>query len=202
MKKLITIIFFVSFCTSHFAQSNFNTSLHKTREGKNTAYRVENGGMETITGIPMTDLACGKCHSTTELYPNGTPIDPATYQPGCNDCHDFATGNTVSQQTCKNCHNRQVYEIAAFPDSLANGDVHRKAGMSCIACHTKEEVHGDVGVAYTSLKEEGAMQTECTDCHTNMPVNNSHSIHNATVDCATCHAVSVLTCAGCLLKRL
>lgn len=197
MKNIITLVFMFLISTSLFGQAFFSTSLHKTREGKNTAYKTENGGMEQITGIPMSQLACQKCHSTTETYLNGDPIDPNTYQPSCNDCHNFAAGNTVTQQTCKSCHNRQVYEIAAYPDSLANGDVHRKAGMTCLSCHTKAEVHGDDGVAYASLKEDGAIQTECVDCHTNMPVNTSHTIHSATVDCAACHAVSVLTCAGC-----
>ncbi|NCS87820.1 MAG: hypothetical protein AUK34_03590 [Ignavibacteria bacterium CG2_30_36_16] len=197
MKKFVTILFILAINTSMFGQAFFNTSLHKTREGKNTAYRIENGGMEIITGIPMADLACGKCHSTTETYPNGDPIDPNTYQPSCNDCHNFAAGSTVAEQTCKGCHNRQVYEIAAYPDSLTNGDVHRKAGMACLSCHTKAEVHGDDGVAYASLKEDGAIQTKCINCHANMPVNTSHTLHSTKVDCAACHAVSVLTCAGC-----
>src|SRR4030065_136322 len=90
-----------------------------------------------------------------------------------------------------------AYETAAYPDSLANGDVHRKAGMTCITCHTKAEIHGDDGIAYALLKENGAIQTECMDCHSPLPTNSAHSTHSATVDCAACHAVSVLTCAGC-----
>jgi hypothetical protein len=193
MKQFLTVILLSGFAFSLFAQSHFNTSLHKTREGKNTAYKIVNGGMETITNIPMSQLACQKCHSTTEFYPNGDPIDPNTYAPDCKDCHDFVQGTTVLQQTCLNCHNRQVYERAAYP----NMDVHQNANMECIDCHSKEEIHGDDGIAYTSLKESGAVKVECVDCHTNLPTNSSHSIHNATVDCAACHAVSVLTCAGC-----
>ncbi len=34
-----------------FAQAHFDTSLHKTRQGKFTAYAAENGGMELITNI-------------------------------------------------------------------------------------------------------------------------------------------------------
>lgn len=197
MKNVITIVFVFFISASLFGQASFNTSLHKTREGKNTAYKVENGGMESITNIPMSNLACQKCHSTTEKYPNGDPIDPATYTPGCNDCHNFAAGSSVPQQVCISCHNRQNYEMQAYPDTSANGDVHRKAGLSCTACHTKAEVHGDDGIAYSALKEPGAIKVSCVDCHSSLPANTSHSIHNATVDCAACHAVSVLTCAGC-----
>lgn len=193
MKQILTLLFLLSFTISLLPQANFNTSLHKTREGKNDAYRIENGGMETITNIPMSQLACGKCHSTTGFYPNGNPIDPNTYTPSCNDCHNFAAGNTVTQQTCLNCHNRQVYERAAYP----NIDAHQNANLECIDCHSKAELHGDDGVVYNSLKQPGAVKVECIDCHTNPVSNTAHNLHNATVDCSACHAVSILTCAGC-----
>ncbi len=194
---LLTTIFVMGYIIPTLSQANFSTSLHKTREGKNDAYKIANGGMESITNIPMDSLACKKCHSTTEKYPNGDPINSATYVPDCNDCHNFAAGTTVAEQTCKNCHNRQVYEIAAYPDSAANGDVHRKAGMTCMSCHKKAELHGDSGIVYASLKQEGAIETLCMDCHSPLPTNAAHTTHGATVDCAACHAVSVLTCAGC-----
>lgn len=194
MKKWILLILLMASVSMLYAQANISTSLHYTREGKGDAYKSENGGMELITGIPMDDLACKNCHSTTETYPNGDPIDPTTYEPSCNDCHDFAgMGSAVAEQTCLNCHNRQVYERAAYPDV----DVHKASGMECIDCHSKEEIHGDDGIAYVSLKQEGAIKVECEDCHTEMPTNTAHSLHTATVDCAACHAQAVLTCASC-----
>ncbi len=65
-----------------FAQAQFDTSLHKTRQGKFTAYAKENGGMELITDIPMQDLSCWKCHSGTGKDAAGNDIDPPpTLQP-------------------------------------------------------------------------------------------------------------------------
>lgn len=190
---LFALLFLLLGATMLLAQSNISTSLHYTREGKNAAYKAENGGMELITGIPMANLACQKCHSTTEKYPNGDPIDPATYAPSCNDCHNFATGTAVAEVTCLNCHNRQKYERDAYPGV----DVHQAKGLTCTSCHSKAEVHGDDGVAYASLKEPGAIKVQCEDCHTPLPSNTSHSVHSGKVDCAACHAVSVLTCASC-----
>lgn len=175
------------------AQANFGTSLHATREGKNDAYKAENGGMELITNIPMSELSCQKCHSTNGLYADSTAIDPATYSPGCKDCHDFSKGNTVAEQTCISCHNRQNYERAAYPDM----DVHKAAGMTCTNCHSEEEIHGDDGIAYASLKQEGAIKAKCENCHTELSSNTAHNLHAGTVDCAACHAVAVLTCASC-----
>lgn len=192
MKSLLTILFSL-LSVSLFGQQFFSTSLHYTREGKNTAYKAENGGMQLITNIPMSQLACQKCHSTTGFYPNGNPINPATYAPSCDDCHNFSAGTTVLEQTCLNCHSRQVYERQAYP----NQDVHTNANLKCTNCHSRQELHGDDGVAYISAKQPGAVKAKCINCHSNVPANTSHNIHNAKVECSVCHAVSMLTCAGC-----
>ena len=44
-------------------------------------------------------------------------------------------------------------------------DVHYEKGMTCIDCHTKQDMHGD-GNMYT--KKEHAVEIECTDCHGTM----------------------------------
>lgn len=75
--------------------------------------------------------------------------------------------------------------------------MHQTAGITCIQCHSKEEVHGDDGVEYSSLYEPGAIKVGCEDCHTVLADNTSHNVHAATVDCAACHAAGVLTCASC-----
>lgn len=205
MKKIITAMFLMSILTNVFAQANFSTSLHATRQGKATAYMKENGGMELLTDIPMSQLSCLKCHSTTNTYPNGNPIDNATYAPSCNDCHDFTKGSAVEQQTCLNCHNRQVYEQQLYPDSEPTGDVHRKKGMTCMSCHKKDELHGD-GTAYKSWFDEGASKTSCVECHplSGLSSNTSHDVHAKTekVDCAACHTTSIVTCVNCHFETL
>ena len=205
MKKTLIIFMFSVMSTVLFAQANFSTSLHATRQGKVTAYAKENGGMELITGIPMDSLACLKCHSTTGLYPDGTAINSATYAPSCQDCHNFATGSAVDQQTCYNCHNRQVYEKQLYPDTEANGDVHRKKGMTCMSCHKKDEMHGD-GNTYSSWLDEGASKTKCIDCHplSGLSSNTSHDTHAKTekVDCLACHTTSIVSCTNCHFETL
>ena len=81
MKKTLLLSLTLLLVQFVVGQSNFSTSLHSTREGKAYAYKAENGGMELITNIPMDNLACKKCHSTTGKYPNGDPIDKLTYAP-------------------------------------------------------------------------------------------------------------------------
>lgn len=180
------------------AQANIDNSLHFTRQGKFTAYSAENGGMETITGIAMDTLACIKCHAPT--YADGSPVDPATYVPSCNDCHDFTQGTSVAENTCLGCHSRQKLERQMMgTDTL---DVHLKRGMVCMDCHTKEEIHGDDGVRYSSLLEPGAIKVKCTDCHTPLVSNTYHDIHQEKVDCDACHTESMIACASCHFESL
>lgn len=185
------------------SQANFSTSLHATREGKRTAYKKENGGMELITNIPMDSLSCLGCHAATNA--DGTPVTEP-YAPGCADCHNPAVGTTVSGDRCYACHNRQTYERQTYPDSLETGDIHRKRGMNCLSCHSKAELHGDDGVRYSSWMDEGAMLTKCTDCHplSSLSSNSSHDLHAQTgkMDCLPCHTTSIVSCTNCHFETL
>lgn len=193
MRSFITAFILLFVALPLFSQANFTKSLHYTREGKRDSYKKANGGMELITNIPMDSLACVKCHSNTGKYPDGSTIDSKNFVASCKDCHNFTAGNKVDEQTCLNCHSRQGYERTAYTDV----DVHKKKGMTCVNCHTKAELHGDDGVSYSSLKQNGAIKVKCVTCHTQLSSNSSHNTHKDKVDCAVCHTVGILTCAGC-----
>jgi len=167
----------------------FPTSLHATREGKRTWYSKENGGFETLTNIPIEKVGCLTCHPGT--YADGSKVDPATYKPGCQDCH-VQPGDKVKQETCLKCHRRQGLEIANY------SDVHREKKMECMACHTAREMHGD-GTAYKSWLEPGVMDAACENCHKTTPATVSHMIpaHQQNVHCTSCHAQSVVSCYNC-----
>jgi len=178
---------------------DFPTSLHYTRQGKVTAYSAKNGGAELITGIPIEQTGCLRCHPNT--YADGAAVDLATYEPSCFDCHK-SYGDTPSDEICLKCHGRQKLEIM----KLKYSDVHRDAGMACVDCHTSREMHGD-GTVYASFLEPGAMDVRCEGCHLEgkapqPPVNPSHSIHIEKVDCVACHAQTVVTCFNCHFESL
>lgn len=162
----------------------YETSLHVTGAGKPTFYNtVPNGGFEQFVGVPYNDLNCKSCHE-----PSLTG--------GCASCHESSSpglGSEVDASltgACGTCHGRQKAEAANY------NDVHRDAGMGCMDCHTMEDVHGD-GTEYASLIEPGAIDTECADCHSDVPDNTYHSIHTEGVDCSVCHTQSVITCYNC-----
>ncbi len=206
MKKsvLISVSLLVLMFIAVYAQQHFSTSLHATREGKATAYAKENGGMELITNIPMSQLACKGCHAAK--YADGSPVDDANYQPSCKDCHDFSKGSAVPESVCLGCHNRQVYEMQTYPDSTDQGDIHRKKGVKCMQCHKIEEVHGD-GTVYKSWFDEGASKSKCTECHPvdKLPSNSAHNIHGKNTDkfeCVACHTRSIVSCTNCHFETL
>ncbi len=67
-------------------------------------------------------------------------------------------------------------------------DIHLKHGMSCLACHKKEEIMGD-GKRYR--KEIQAIKVQCIDCHKvidpRSPYHHPKVISRAR--CSACHAV-------------
>ncbi|MCS6829059.1 MAG: hypothetical protein RMM08_06075 [Armatimonadota bacterium] len=172
-------------------EETFRTSLHATRAGKATWYSKQNGGFEALTNISISDMKCMKCHPGTKA--DGSPIDPATYRPGCDDCHS-SPGSPVSDATCLKCHSRQAREIA-----LGYSDVHRAKGFRCMSCHTLEDVHGD-GKQYASWLDEGAVKVKCETCHKAVANIQVHQVHNNTVDCTACHTQSVISCYNCHLQ--
>ncbi len=196
MKKitlLFVLVFALGMVLPLLAQpNNFNTSLHKTREGKPTWYDQENGGFETLTGVPIEELGCVECHDANDA--NGDPYT-GTYTPDCVDCH--ATGSTTStEDDCLGCHGRQK-TLRNPPLSIS--DVHRDAStpMVCWDCHGTTDMHGD-GTPYTSMLEDGAVATDCLDCHSNLVGNHSpYDSHNEVLHCSSCHMQTVLSCYNC-----
>ncbi len=190
-KLQILLFLLLAFTFSTFAQSP--TSLHMTRKGKTYFYLASNGGFETITNIPMSALRCLRCHPG-KLADN-TPIDTATYQSSCADCHNFAIGNSVPDTICLRCHSRQKVERTFYTDK------HRSAGFTCITCHPKQELHAD-GTPFNTMFDTTMSKTcQSTGCHANLPVTPAdslaHAIHTATMDCAACHIRSQVTCYNC-----
>jgi len=179
-----------------YAQDHFSTSLHKTRAGKPTAYNKENGGFETVTGVPLSTFPCVGCHAPK--YPDGEDV-PTPYTPSCRDCHNISDNNSIAESTCLSCHSRKVAEVQMYPESK---NPHTERGMNCWDCHKPEELHGDDGVAYNGMHDEGAIKAKCTNCHKNIPNNSAHTRHanSGKFECQACHLESIVQCQNCHLE--
>jgi len=168
-------------------QENLATSLHGTARGMKYWYEAEQGGFESLTGVPYDDLGCKTCH-----------VNPGV----CGTCHGESSTLAIAQDDgrCYGCHGFQYAEIEA-----GLTDYHRDVeGMKCKDCHGADEVHGD-GNFYQSLYSPGAMTTRCDNsgCHDAVASNEFHDNHAGDspagdkMECAACHVQSVVSCYNC-----
>jgi hypothetical protein len=170
-------------------------SLHYTAAGMGYWYSKEQGGLETITGIPYEELGCRNCHAE-----------------GCDRCHQvvekkgdcqtyhYSTKAAAQQGRCLTCHGRERAMIA-INHKVDQEDVHLKQGMVCVDCHSAREMHGD-GNTYVSLKAPGAMDTQCANCHDSVKPTESHTVHQGKLDCKACHLRHVVSCTNCHFDTL
>lgn len=169
----------------------FLSSLHYTARGMGHWYDKSNGGLETITGVPYSELSCKNCHTSS-----------------CDDCHKTEVGGKPAYSTavakdqvfCLKCHAREA-SIMKIDKSQNHEDVHIRAGMQCMTCHSASDVHGD-GTEYVSMKQPGALSPKCEGCHANVPQSVSHTVHGGKLDCKACHVRQVVSCTNCHFETL
>ena len=165
-------------------------SLHFTANGMAHWYAAENGGLESLTGVPYDALGCKNCHIS-----------------GCDTCHrsestrkdcqvaSYSVKEATNQTKCLKCHGREKAMIG-IDHKAGQDDVHIAQGMVCTDCHSAREMHGD-GTPYISLKQDGAMDTRCEDCHDSLLPTEAHTVHDGQVDCQACHLRHVVSCTNC-----
>jgi hypothetical protein len=193
MRHLLLFVFVIlAPCGVAFAQEPrtqpgeiFGTSLHHTSQGIAYWYGEKQGGLGSLTGLPITEFGCTRCH-----------ID------SCETCHlkeeggarTLSGAQARSPKTCGKCHG--FADVAATRARGGVVDVHFEKGMSCMDCHTTGDVHGN-GKAYNSMREEGAIEARCDKCHEKLTATPSHTVHGAALSCETCHVREMPSCHNC-----
>ena len=170
-------------------------SLHYTAKGMDYWYSKENGGLELITGISYNKLGCQKCHASCCDTCHKEEKD----QKGCK-IELYSTEAARNQNKCLKCHARERAMIA-IDHKAKHEDVHISQGMTCMDCHSQKEMHGD-GTKYVSLKQPGAMDTECENCHDDIKPTEAHTAHQEKLDCKACHVRHVVSCTNCHFDTL
>jgi hypothetical protein len=173
----------------------FRKSLHYTAHGMGYWYAKEQGGLETITGIPYEKLGCKNCH--TDCCDRCHKVEKMV-----SDCKraSYSTERARNQDVCLSCHGREKTMIRVNHKNKQD-DVHLANGMQCMDCHSAREMHGD-GTPYKSLKQPGAMDTKCENCHDPVKPTESHSAHQGKLDCKACHIRHVVSCTNCHFDTL
>ena len=178
--------------------NNFTTSLHYTGTGMKSEYEV---GAAGHFGINMdeyySEWNCSNCHATT-----------------CEKCHEGGHGAQITIDTCDQCHFKKqtatfIGDMPLHKSKGPHADIHYEKGLTCIDCHTADEMHGD-GLTYDKMAD--AVTTTCEDCHISpakivkdMEVKqystdiSAHKTHENKLDCTACHSGWMLTCENCHL---
>lgn len=170
----------------------FLSGLHASVRGMSYWYDKSNGGLETVTGIPFADLGCNKCHIAS-----------------CDTCHKtkmngkagYSVNAAKNQDKCLKCHGRESLMMMKIDKESNTPDVHVANGMGCMDCHTAREIHGD-GVEYKTMKQPGAMDVTCEQCHESPPQGISHTVHGNKLDCKACHVRQVVSCTNCHVETM
>jgi hypothetical protein len=170
-------------------KSCFYNSLHHTGEGMRFWYE-ENGGFKNVTGIPYKELDCQNCHVRS-----------------CEQCHAIKSGEKCSYSltkardlnTCLSCHSRAkvTFDLCKNKKNL---DVHIASGMGCVDCHKGNDVHGD-GTIHKTMRDPGAVNVACLDCHEKKEQVKAHAVHGDKLDCAACHIANTTSCLNCHFDR-
>lgn len=173
----------------------FRKSLHFIAQGMGYWYSKEQGGLETLTGIPNEKRGCKNCH--TECCARCHKTEKMV-----GDCKraSYSTGRARNPDVCLGCHGREKTMIRVN-DKLKQDDVHLAKGMRCLDCHSAREMHGD-GNPYKSLKQTRAMDAKCENCHDPVKPTESHTTHQGKLDCKACHIRHVVTCTNCHFDTL
>ena len=202
MKSILCVLIVVVMCIgltdNLYSQDNQkhdcifkSSSLHYSVKGMAYWYDKAQGGLETVSGVPYDDLSCKNCHISS-----------------CDVCHKEEKNGKViysneaakNQNICLKCHARES-SMMNIDKKLNTPDVHFSAGMECVDCHTPREMHGD-GIEYYSMKQPGAMDVSCEQCHEKISKSRSHIIHGKNVDCKACHVQHVVSCTNCHFETM
>ncbi len=169
----------------------YSSSLHYTGRGMAYWYDKVNGGLENVTGIPYSKLDCQNCHVTSCDACHKTVVDGES---------SYLTIAARKQDTCLRCHKR-VGSIMQIDKDANQQNVHSTKGMECMDCHTAREMHGD-GVEYKSMRQLGAMDAKCENCHGTVNPSISHKVHREKLGCNACHVRHVVSCTNCHVETI
>jgi hypothetical protein len=113
----------------------------------------------------------------------------------------FSASKARQSATCLKCHAREKATIGI--DKNRDYQAVHMSYMECADCHSSREIHGD-GKQYESMREPGAMDAACENCHSEdsvefppVPQSRSHTVHKDKLACNACHVQNTMTCYNC-----
>lgn len=172
-------------------------SLHEQGLGQKNMV-IKRGGFGSWANVPHEikdgyDQNCGKCHASCGDCHVNRPLQGGG---GLYAGHRF-TKTPDMRDACITCHVSRGGHAYLGIGAGTVPDVHyTKRGYTCLACHDKNEIHGD-GNTYEH-RYQMKLKPECSDCHKNQNSTNPyHALHFNTFNCQTCHSQDYNNCGSC-----
>jgi len=149
---------------------------------------------------------CGECHVS----------QPRLVGSGFIDGHMFNAKPSMTQN-CTACHGSRVGNEYLGKHEDLKADIHFRQGrMTCVDCHTADEMHGTpencdschAGPESDQLppadhRYAGVQSPSCESCHPVVATGEDeiimHQMHGSTLSCQVCHSVSYTSCDNCHL---
>jgi len=135
---------------------------------------------------------CGDCHISI----------PNSAGKGFVNSHRFM--KTPDQaNNCMACHGSRIaHDFLGDYDNypVRPRDIHREKGFTCISCHDKVEMHGEVTDTDNTHRYnyEHAPSCEESGCHDNVAsANLYHIMHYDQLSCYVCHSQDYNNCTAC-----
>lgn len=152
--------------------------------------------IETVESFHCNNChaTCGDCHVS----------QPNSVGGGLLEGHVFVETPPMSG-TCTACHGSRVQNEYYGLNEGYPSDVHFRERMSCVACHTGEEMHGE-DMEAVAHRYDGEAEPSCISCHEGQVGAGSgieqHEIHGTeTLSCQGCHSVAYTSCVNCHVER-
>jgi thiosulfate/3-mercaptopyruvate sulfurtransferase len=197
----------------HNVTATHSTSLHRTLDGYWRTLETRSVPENHDALSEMFGNHCSACHAS------------------CGDCHvsqpsevgsGFFSGHSFERtppmtRSCTACHGSRVGNEYLGKNEGIRADVHFRQGrMTCVACHTSAEMHGQpsnsscqechAGPVGTELppdhhRYDGVQTPSCGSCHITATTGQDgiamHIQHSADLSCQVCHSVEYMSCDGC-----
>lgn len=109
----------------------------------------DNGGFESVSGVPYVELACKKCHIAGCDVRRKKETD---------DILSCSIESVKDQELCLKCHSREKTMVFKINQARNEMDVHFANGMQCTDCHTAKEMHGDGTIQFNETDRSNGDQ--------------------------------------------
>lgn len=178
-------------------------SLHSTLAGYDTVLHERSVPENHPILEEMQSYHCDSCHASCG---DCHVSQPASVGGGLVDGHNFLRTPSMTQN-CTACHGSRVQNEYFGRNEGIPSDVHFRARMSCVSCHTGDQIHGMTAASFNAQhRYDGVPEPSCESCHVDQVGVGSgieqHEVHGLdSLSCQACHSTTYTNCVNCHVER-